>query len=113
MPPWGPSALTPSGSRSTRATSQRLAPMPSQITSRSTDPRQAPPRGSLGLRSRDRADDAAVDPERRPGDGRRLIRGPEDDQPCVFERFSKADNARDRALGGNGLGLSIAKRIVE
>lgn len=36
-----------------------------------------------------------------------------EDQIHVFERFYKADKSRDRALGGNGLGLSLAKRIVE
>jgi signal transduction histidine kinase len=37
----------------------------------------------------------------------------EDDLARVFERFFKADTSRQRAKGGSGLGLSIAKKIVE
>ena len=36
-----------------------------------------------------------------------------DDLPHVFERFYKADRSRTRSAGGSGLGLSIAKTIVE
>jgi two-component system, OmpR family, phosphate regulon sensor histidine kinase PhoR len=37
----------------------------------------------------------------------------EADQARVFERFYKADAARDRSKGGSGLGLSIARKIVD
>jgi two-component system phosphate regulon sensor histidine kinase PhoR len=37
----------------------------------------------------------------------------EADQARVFERFFKADKSRQRSNGGSGLGLSIAKKIVE
>jgi two-component system, OmpR family, phosphate regulon sensor histidine kinase PhoR len=36
-----------------------------------------------------------------------------EDMIHIFERFYKVDKSRDRSLGGNGLGLSLVKKIVE
>ncbi|RCX10371.1 phospho-acceptor domain-containing protein [Anaerobacterium chartisolvens] len=37
----------------------------------------------------------------------------EEDLPYIFERFYRADKSRNRATGGSGIGLSIAKAIAE
>ena len=38
---------------------------------------------------------------------------PAQDLPFVFERFHRADRSRSRATGGAGLGLAIARQLVE
>lgn len=38
---------------------------------------------------------------------------PEEDIPFVFERFYRADKSRNRMTGGSGIGLTIAKAIVQ
>ncbi|MEF3047824.1 ATP-binding protein [Pseudotabrizicola sp. L79] len=38
---------------------------------------------------------------------------PDDILPRLFDRFSRAEASRSRALGGSGLGLSVCKAIVE
>ncbi|MFC5531919.1 HAMP domain-containing sensor histidine kinase [Cohnella yongneupensis] len=38
---------------------------------------------------------------------------PENEIPYLFERFYRVDDARRRTTGGSGLGLSIAKKIID
>ena len=38
---------------------------------------------------------------------------PKENIPSLFERFYRVDQSRTRESGGSGLGLSIAKRIIE
>ncbi|UDI78291.1 HAMP domain-containing sensor histidine kinase [Staphylococcus taiwanensis] len=38
---------------------------------------------------------------------------PKDDQEFIFDRFYRVDKSRARNQGGNGLGLSIAEKIVQ
>src|SRR5699024_4655279 len=38
---------------------------------------------------------------------------PKDDREVIIDRFYRVDKSRSTKLGGNGLGLSIAKKIIE
>ena len=69
--------------------------------------RYVPPEGHITVRAAERERDiliAVID------DGPGV---PHDDLPHIFKRFWRADPARQRKTGGSGLGLSIARHIVE
>lgn len=38
---------------------------------------------------------------------------PSDQQSCVFGRFGRADNARERGIAGSGLGLYLSRELIE
>ena len=66
-----------------------------------------PPGGEIAVQLRGRNGDACLT-VRDNGIGI-----PAKDQPHVFDRFYRVDKARSRALGGAGLGLSIARQIAQ
>ncbi|WNR44465.1 ATP-binding protein [Paenibacillus roseipurpureus] len=66
-----------------------------------------PTRGTIRVRAASYGDEAVI---RISNNGPSI---PEEDQLHIFERFYKADKSRNRTAGGNGLGLSIVKKIVE
>ncbi len=70
--------------------------------------RYTPAGGKIHVALRARGGDGAVLAVEDTGCGIAL-----EDQSRVFERFFRADKARSRLQGGNGLGLAICKSLVE
>ena len=69
--------------------------------------RYTPPGGRVTVRAERRPQDVLVSVVNT-GDGI-----PAADLPHVFERFYRVDKSRDRAHGGDGIGLAIVKQRVE
>jgi len=69
--------------------------------------RHTPPDGTIYISARDAGDEVQVEVSDS-GDGVR-----EQDRERLFDRTYRADPSRSRSSGGAGLGLSIAKGIVE
>ncbi len=69
--------------------------------------RHTPPDGTIVIRAADIGKEVMVSVADT-GEGI-----PPEELPKLFERFHRADKARSRSNGGSGLGLSIAKGIVE
>ncbi len=69
--------------------------------------RHTPPKGRITVRVTDRGREVVIAvADNGPG-------VPSEDLPHLFERFWRRDASRQRATGGSGLGLSIARHIVE
>ena len=66
-----------------------------------------PPDGSIAIEARESGTMIEIQ-VRDTGEGI-----PQEDLPFVFERFYRADPSRQRATGGVGLGLAIARQLVE
>ncbi len=71
--------------------------------------RHTPPGGEIVVR---------LDPDAQREEVRVTVRDtgrgiPEEHLPNVFERFYRADHARTRTDGGSGIGLAVAKQLVE
>lgn len=70
--------------------------------------RHTPPGGTITIRGRRAEADEAVIEVHNTGSAIAA-----DDLARVFDRFYRADPARQRATGGSGLGLAIVKHLVE
>jgi signal transduction histidine kinase len=70
--------------------------------------RHTPPGGQITVRARQAGAEGLQVSVQDSGEGI-----PPAELPHVFERFYRADRARSRDTGGSGLGLSIARGLVE